>query len=344
MLNFCLLMAPILLLWRQWGIAFHRWSNILIIYYVWFSSGTNLWSIQDEYIACIYFQFRAPSGYYVYIFLFSIVLFWTLSVYGITYWNASHTYWRHYIYNMLLAFNTRAYEQYPSDYKEDLFKRWFKRQKRNKFFKSIISHHFVFYLMCYEFVDFYNYASPVDWYAVSQFFDKYFYFWCLSFYIITLFRSIFVSNFYLSHMYFFSNNLFFEGISDIHYFINDSSYSSRLRKETMPMSKSGFRQVSGYYNSKWRMFRVRRYYLMDRNLEHGRFLLPITWINFKYETYDFISASLFYKAKSRFQHFWFRIVRNMSYVKRVNWRKTLYIRRRKKYRSSFYLKKRLDSK
>jgi len=335
MINFCLLMAPILLLWRQWGIAFGRWSNIIMVYYIWFSVGTNLWSIQDEYIACCYFYFKAPSGYYVYMVLFSIVLFWTLGVYGMTYWDASHTYWRHFIYNVLLKFNLQAYDSYPSNYKEDLFKRWFKRQKRYKFTKSIISHHFIFYLLCYEFVDFYNFASPVDWYAVTQLFDKYFYVWCLFFYFITLFRSIFVSNFLIGHMYFFYNNLFFEGISDLHYFINDKAYSSRLRKETMPMSQSGFRQAAFAYNSKRRMYRVKRYYLMDRNLEHGRFFIPISWVNFKLETYDFISSSRFYKVKSRFQHFWFRVVRNMSYVKRVGWRRTLYIRRRKKYRVNF---------
>lgn len=344
MFNFCLLMVPILLLWRQWGIAFGRWSNIIMVYYIWFSIGTNLWSIQDEYIIYIYFQFLVPRCYYLYITLFSIFGVWSFSVYGITYWNASHTYWRHFIYNMLILFNIQTYDYYPSDYKEDLFKRWFKRQKRYKFTKSLISHHFIFYVFFVEFACFYNIASPVDWYGLAKLLDNYFYIWILFVYATVLFRSLFVSNFFTGHMYYYTNNTFFEGISDWHYFINDSSYSTRLRKETTPIHKSGFRQVGFCYNSRIRMFSVKKYYLMDRNLEHGRFMIPISWVNFKYESYDFISTTRFYKIKNRFQDFWFRWVINLSYLRVVRLKKTYYVKKRRTYKSNFFLKKHLEKR
>jgi hypothetical protein len=114
---------------------------------------------------------------------------------------------------------------------------------------------------------------------------------------------MFTTNFLFSQMYFYSNTIFLDGIGDYNYFILDSNYTTRLRKEVMPMYRSGYRQVGQYYNSKRRMYRVKRYYLLDRPREYGRFLMPISWINFKYESYDFISTTYFYKIKNRFQDF-----------------------------------------
>jgi len=211
MLNFCLLMVPILLLWRQWAIAFRRWSNIIIVYYIWFFIGTNLWSIQDDFIPYIYFQFKSPICYYIYICLLVILAFGSLAIYGITYWNGAHTFWRHYIYNGLLFFNMQAYDYYPSDYRVDFFKKWFKRQKKFRFTKSIMLHHLIFYELFFEFFLFYNNNRSSDWFALSLLLENYFYVWCLPIYGIVLFRSLFMSNFLFGHLYFYANNTFFWG-------------------------------------------------------------------------------------------------------------------------------------
>ena len=66
-----------------------------------------------------------------------------------------------------------------------------------------------------------------------------------------------------------------DGIADVNYFIFDSNYTTRIRKEIFPTTRSGYRQVGKYYNSLIRMYRVKRYYVLDNTQRYGRFLLPI---------------------------------------------------------------------
>lgn len=341
MVTFCLVVLPGILFWRQWAIISKRWKNIIIPTYIWFAAGTNLISIQDHYAPYYYFRFKTPGCFAFYLFLWIWVGVLSILIYWIAFWKASHTYWRHLLHSWLLYVNKYIYSNYSADYQVDFFNRWFRRQKKFKFTKSIILHHSIFYLLFVLFVLFYEAAPSWRWYELSQWLHNGYYIWFIFIYLMTLFRSLFMANFLFGHMYFYANNIFFEGISDTHYFINDDTYSRRLRPETMPMTESGFRQVGKCFNSKRRMYRVEKYYLLDRNLEHGRFFMPVTWINFKHETYDFISTTIFYRVKSRFQRFWFQAAVNLAFLRRVRLKKTFYVRKRRKYRATFFLKKKL---
>lgn len=343
MLEVCLYMGLILLLWRQFTIVFKRWSNINIILYSWFFVVNNVWSFYDFPIPFIYFKYFTRTNWHIYWFCAFICLLWTLWIYAIVFWNGSHSYWRHLNHNILILYNSELYKLYSVDYQNEFFVRWFKRQKRFKIPKWIILHHFPYYLLCIEFYLFYQTGTIASWFGLSALVLTYPYFWVLLFYGVMVFRSIFTSNFLFSQMYFHANNTFMDGIADVNYFIFDSNYTTRIRKEIFPTTRSGYRQVGKYYNSLIRMYRVKRYYVLDNTRRYGRFLLPINWVNFKYETYDFISTTYFYKLKGRFQDYWFKRVLGWYHMKRVRrWRNTYFVRTRRSYKKSFFLLKKLD--
>ena len=188
-----------------------------------------------------------------------------------------------------------------------------------------------------------NHWDTDDWFCFSHFMQDRFYFWALGFYLLVIFKSIFSSNLLFNQMYFYSNTTYFEGMGDINYFILDGNYTTRLKKEIGPPTRSGFRQVGKDFNSKKRMHKVKIYYVLDSHGELGRFLIPVSWINFKHETYDFISTTRFYKIKNRFQSFWFTFVISLSNLRRMTLGDyTYFIRNTNSYDKSIKLVKKIN--
>jgi len=317
MLQVCLYMGIVLLLWRQFTIVFKRWSNINIILYGWWFAVNNLWSFYDYPIPFIYFKYFNRTNWHIYWVCAFLCLLLTLWVFAIVFLNGSHSYWRHLNHNILILHSNKLYTLYSVDYQKEFFRRWFRRQKKIRIPKFIMLHHFPYYWLCTEFYVFWYTSEISTWYGLSSLMLIYPCFWVLSFYIIMLFRSLFTSNFLFSQMYFHANNTFMDGIADVNYFVFDSKYTQRIRKEIFPHTRSGYKQVGSYYNSLRRMYRVKRYYVLDNTRQYGRFLLPINWVNFKYESYDFISTTYFYKIKSRFQHYWFGRARSWYHRRRI---------------------------
>lgn len=338
-----LLILPIVLLWRQWAIPNKRWSNLNIIVYGWLVVWGALVCVYDVRIPFIYFSYWLVEIWAIYWFICFLFLFWTYYVLAIGFWAAKHTLWRHFHYNILLQFNIKAYDFYSKDYREDLFIRWYQRQKWFKIFKNITIHHSIFYYLAFEFFIFYLHVTPQQWLASAAFLRLRYFEWILYIYIVMLIRSFFVRNLLTSHMYFFYNNTFSESLSDVNYFVNDGGYTVRLRKEINPAKRSGFRQSGRSYKSYWRMYRLTKIYQLDYAKERGRFMMPISWTSFKYESYDFISTTYSYRIKSRIQRFWFQAALNLAALERYKWKFTFFPRTKKRYKKDFFLKKKIEN-
>lgn len=279
---------PFCLLWRQFTIAYNKWSNINAFVYFWFLAFCMLFVCTDHYLPFVYFQYKTPICWYVFVFCCFLVFLWTLIVLAIAFWPATHTYWRHIIHCLLLKFNGELYSEYTVDYQNEFFDKWFKKQKIFKIPNVLTLHHFPYYCMAMIFIVIHQEWSPAEWFAFSHFMQDRFYFWVLGFYFLVVFKSIFSSNLLFNQMYFYSSTTYFEGMGDVNYFIRDGNYTTRLKKEIGPPTRSGFRQVGKHFNSKKRMYRVKTYFVLDSHGQLGRFLIPISWVSFKHETYDFI--------------------------------------------------------